>query len=250
MNEAPHSVLVTGAAGAIGRVVCRALSQRGHAVRAYDRRRGGHPEFIQGDLSDAALLEGACRGVDTVVHLAANPTDAPFLEHLVPDNIVGTWRVFEAARLMGVRRVVVASTLQVVDGIARRDGRPIRVEDGTASRNLYAATKVLCEEFARVYALRHNLSTLAVRIGWLPRGPRDEETIRKSPGAREIYLGRGDCGRFFGCAVEAERPAPGDWAVLFATSLPVGAPPVDLEGAKALIGYEAMERWPEGLEER
>ncbi|MBN8216315.1 MAG: NAD(P)-dependent oxidoreductase [Spirochaetes bacterium] len=250
MPTVPHRILVTGAAGAVGRAVCRALGERGHAVRGFDRSPAPElADFVQGDLAESRALGGACDGVDTIIHLAANPTDAPFLERLVPDNIVGTWRVFEAAALRGVGRVIFASTLQVVDGLPREPGRSLGVDAGTACRNLYAATKVLGEEIARVYAHRHGLSTLAARIGWLPRGAYDVETLRRSPAARDIYLGRGDCGRFFCCAVEATRPAPGESAVLYATSLALGPAPFDPAPAERLIGYAARERWPEGLGE-
>jgi len=76
-------VLVTGGAGFIGRHVVRALLERGDAVRAVDSlidqvHHGSPPDpildevdFVHGDVRDASLMARAVRGVDKVVHLAA-----------------------------------------------------------------------------------------------------------------------------------------------------------------------------------
>src|SRR5690242_18831288 len=111
----PKLVLVTGSAGRIGRAVVRELLAQGHRVRGYDLR---PTPFVQqslvGNLNDVAKINEAMNGVDTLIHLAATPDDADFLSELVPNNIVGVYHVFEAARAARVKRLILASSGQVV----------------------------------------------------------------------------------------------------------------------------------------
>jgi len=245
MHGAQHRVLVTGGAGAIGRVVCRQLRADGHAVRSFDRRSAPPAgEGLTGELTDVAALDAACTGMDTVVHLAATTDDADFLTRLLPDNIVGLFQVLEAAVRQHVRRVIVASSIQVVAGIPPPAGRPLRVDDGTCATNHYAATKVLAEEFARLYARKYRMSTLAVRLGWFPRNAAERARMAQHSGFHDIYLSHADAARFFACAVASTMPAPGEWAVVFATSRPAHGPGMDLTPSQAIIGYAPQDMWP------
>lgn len=245
-----HRVLVTGGAGAVGRVVCRALRERGLAVSSFDRRAvSGVDTCHVGDLTDAAAVEAAIAGTDTIIHLGGTPNPADFVSDLVPNNIVGTFHVFEAAVRQHVSRVILASTLQVAGGVQRHPGQPLRLADGTASRNLYAVSKVCLEEMARMYALTHKLSTLAVRIGWFPRNAGEVANMQSHPGAHDIYLSPADCGRFFCAAVEVDAPAAGNWAIVFLTSRPLHGAGLDLDPARQITGYVPLQVWPEGVEE-
>ena len=247
MDRERHRVLVTGGAGAIGQVVCRALRAGGQMVRGFDRRPAVEAdEGLTGELLDAAALDAACAGMDTVVHLAATTDDADFLTRLVPDNVIGLFHVLEAAVRQRVRRVVLASSIQVVNGCRWPADRPLTVADGTCATNHYAATKVLAEECAKLYARKHGLSTLAVRIGWFARNAGEYARIARSRGGQDIYLSHADAARFFTCAVTSPTPVPGAYAVLFATSRPVHRPGVDLETARTVIGYEPQDVWPSG----
>lgn len=242
-------VLVTGGAGSIGRVVCAALQERGHAVRNFDRFAApGVADNVIGDLEDAAAVDAAAADQEAVVHLAAYPNPADFVAVLIPSNFVGVYHVMEAAVHRNVRRVVLASSMQVVNRVPRPPDRPLRVSDGTASTNLYGVSKVFAEEMGRYYANMANLSVLAARIGWFPRNAAEAARIRKMPACQDVYLSHADCGRFFALAVESERPRPGEAAVLFATSRPVQGHGLDLQSAAEWIGYVPQHAWPEGIE--
>ena len=126
-------VLVTGSAGTVGRPVCEALARRGHAVRGFDR--APTPELadaVVADLADGEAVRAAVRGIDAVVHLAAQPVEAPFAE-LVGPNVVGLYNVMDAAREEGVRRIVLASSMMVVSR-ARGAGRGRRAPTRPAPR--------------------------------------------------------------------------------------------------------------------
>ena len=104
-------VLITGAAGGIGRVARQKLAGRYTVLRVLDRAEPGplgpSEEAVVADLADIAALERAMEGIDCVVHLAgvsAEPESNAWPQVLAA-NIAGTHNVFEASRRAGVRRV-------------------------------------------------------------------------------------------------------------------------------------------------
>jgi len=241
-------VLVTGGAGAVGRVVCRALAARGHAVRSFDRTTAPTASDSHvGDLTDPAALDRAMTDVEVVVHLAAYPNDGDFMTQILPSNIVGTWQLMEAARRAGVVRLVLTSSMQTLNALPRPKDRPVAVADGTWPTNTYGVSKVFLEEMAKMYAAEFRMAPVAVRIGWFLRNEKEAANMRG--GGRSIYLSHLDAGRFYCAAVESERPRPGEYVILFATSRPVGGLGPDLATAKEWIGYEPAQAWPEGLED-
>src|SRR5262245_31984021 len=133
----PKRILVTGSAGRIGRAVVAELVARTHRVTGFDIRPtpGLPPErSVVGTLTDAKALHTAATGGQPIIHLAATPDDARFprgtppddgdnfVSELVPNNVVGPYQVMEAARSLGIPRVILASTGQVIDGHLR-DGK-------------------------------------------------------------------------------------------------------------------------------
>jgi nucleoside-diphosphate-sugar epimerase len=240
-----QTVLVTGSAGRLGRAVTAELLDRGHRVRGFDRVGSpGLREAMEGDLTRPADLARAMAGAETLVHLAATPDEDDFLTELLPNNIVGLYHALERARLDGVRRVILASTGQLFRG--HQGPFPITSETPVSPRNWYAATKVLAEAAAQVYAHAHGLEVLVIRCGWCPRSPEQVRELEQSPYGRASYLSPGDAGRCFAAAVEIHRVPR--FTVVHATSLPVGPPRYDLGPARKLLGYAPRDRWPEGLD--
>ncbi len=238
-------VLVTGSAGRLGRAVAAELLARGHRVRGFDRVASPRlPEAVEGDLTRPADLARAMAGIETLVHLAATPDEDDFLTSLLPNNIVGLYHALEQARRGGVRRVILASTCQLFRG--HPGPLPITPETPTSPRNWYAAAKDFLEAAGHVYAHVHGLEVIVIRPGWCPRDAAHAAELEQSPYGRDSYLSPGDAGRCFAAAVEVE-PVP-RYAVVFATSRPVGPPRYDLAPIRALLGYEPRDRWPEGLE--
>ena len=194
-----------------------------------------------------------------MVHLAAAPDDARFprgpapddgdnfLSELVPSNLVGPYHVLEAVRRQGIRRVVLASTGQVIDGHLRAGNVPVTVGLSPRPRYLYACTKVFLEALGQVYAGQHGITILAARLGWCPRDSGQVEEIRKSPLGQDVYLSPGDAGRFFAAAVEAESLPP--FAIVYVTSRYTHSLRYDLDPVRKLVGYEPQDRWPSGAEE-
>jgi len=233
-------VLVTGSAGTVGRPVCDELARRGHVVRGLDlAATPAIADAVVADVADAAAVREAVRGMDAVVHLAAQPHDVPFPE-LVGPNVVGLYNVMNAAREEGVRRLVVASSMMVVAGWMD-SGRPAGVDDRRPV-NHYSLTKLWAEDMAKLYALRFGVSTVVVRLGWMVRNPDEARHMRKL-GIFNYYVSRADGARCFAAAVEVPDVK---YEIVYAASLG-GERVFDMEPARRLLGFEARERWPEGL---
>jgi nucleoside-diphosphate-sugar epimerase len=168
-------VLVTGAAGFIGRWVVGALLAAGHEVLPIDNlvagdersleEFAGHPAlrpFERGDIRDAAACRRWLAGVDAVAHLAASISVQESIDDpttTFENDVVGTFNVLEAARANGAR-VLFMSTCMVYDR-ADRDG--IGEEHPTRPASPYAASKLSGEALTLSYHHAYGLPTTVVR---------------------------------------------------------------------------------------
>ena len=244
MSES-QSVLVTGAAGRVGRAACAELQARGHRVRAFDiHELPRAADSVVGSVTAAAEVRKAMSGVDVVVHLAATPDDDDFMTRLLPNNIIGLYNVLEGARQAGVPRVILASTGQVVMG--HQGPWPITPEAPFSPRNWYASGKVLAEVAGQVYAHVHGLQVIVARLGWCPRDQEHADELAQDEFGKDVYFSHKDAGRFFACAVEARLESP--YCMVFATSRPLHKTRYDITAAEELLGYEPRDVWPEGTE--
>jgi uronate dehydrogenase len=245
-------VVITGAAGSIGRCAVRGLARRGHRVLALDlidRPPEGAAEFRQADITDPAALDAAFAGQEMAIHLAAIPGDADFMTKLLPANYVGLYQVFEAARRANLQRLITVSTSQVVFGHDLQH-QLIRVDAPYAPVNQYAVSKITMEEMGRFYARCHGMQVLVVRPGWLPQNAEQMASIGRNAVTRNYYLSHNDAERFFAAAVETDKLARPDFRVVYAVGRgedeTVG---LDRAPARELLGYEACDRWPNGTPE-
>lgn len=166
-NEASAlRVLITGAAGNIGRTLRAHLKGRYALLRLTDiapqEDAGPGEEVASVDICDMAALEDSMRGIDCVIHLAGVPEEAPW-DKVLPLNIEGCYNVFEAARRAGVRRVVFASSNHAVGFHRRETFIDTRVEPRPDGR--YGVSKVFGEAVGRLYADKYGLSVACLRIG-------------------------------------------------------------------------------------
>lgn len=243
---APQRVLVTGASGAIGTPVCRHLQARGHHVRGFSLEE--HPDLedqIAGDLSDLEAVRHAVKDIDVIIHLGAYPNNADFLQVLLEPNVRGLYHVCAAGAEAGVRRLALASSLQVISG-HQKEGL-IRIEDGAKPTNHYALTKVWAEDMGDMYARVHSLSVINVRVGWFPRNTGEAQRLAQYEHGPRVYFSHDDACRFFERCVESETPYAGECATVFATSLPPDAMRLDLEPARTMLNYQPQDTWPQGI---
>jgi nucleoside-diphosphate-sugar epimerase len=216
-------------------------------VRGFDRApTPGTADYVLGDIGDQVLLRQAAKGVGAIVHLAAVPDDDDFLTKLLPNNIVGLYNMLEAARECGVKRVVLASTGQVVWWQLLDGPWPIVADVPYQPRDWYAITKVCAEMAGQVYARKYDMTVIAVRLGWFPRTPEHAAELASTERGPNLYFSPGDAGRFFRRAVEADLPA--GFTPLYAASRPVKKPVFDLGDAQRLLDWEPLDQWPTGSE--
>ena len=110
------NVLVTGMSGLIGGLLKKHLtSVGGYKLKALNRSNVNDVETHKGDISDLCSIKDAFLNQDTVVHLAAYLGSEGW-EKQHANNVVGTYNVFEAARIAGVKRVVFASSGATISG--------------------------------------------------------------------------------------------------------------------------------------
>ncbi|MGH7834223.1 MAG: NAD-dependent epimerase/dehydratase family protein, partial [Candidatus Binatia bacterium] len=168
-------VLITGA-GLIGCHLAGRLMDAGDQAvlfdlapnREYIGKIAGpdRAEIVAADMRDLPALIGALKryGVDTVVHTAGliGKRVAENTYTGSTNNILGTIHVLEAARLLGLKRVVYVSTFGVYDR-PRISDTVIRETAATGGHNLYTVTKLCSEHLVGAYAFHHNLDTVMIR---------------------------------------------------------------------------------------
>jgi ankyrin repeat protein len=224
-------VLVTGSAGGIAGMFMAAAKGEYDFV-CFDRRPTKDvPGALVGDLSDAEAVRKAVKGCDAVLHLGAfayNNWD--FMGVILPSNIMGVWNILDAAVKEGVKRVVLASTVQTEFGYA--DGVKVSVKMAAWPTNLYAASKVFAENAGLVFHIEHGLSVACIRFG----GVMVPE--------RSGWMGGSDIGLTANDACEIIRRAIDREGIGFAV-VPAysrqAANIKDLEPLKEVLGYEPKE---------
>ncbi len=201
-----RKVLVTGAAGRVGRAFLGYVGDR-YDLRLVDRDAArlapfsAHETLVM-DVADPASCQAACAGMDTVLHLAADPsTQAGFYESLLDNNIKAVYNIFRAAKDQGCRRVVYASSIQVIEGypldVQVRPDAPIK------PMNLYAVGKAFGEAMAHYFAYAEGISSIAVRIGAF-EGNREWNGVQPDGRTLSAFVGKRDLSHLFERCIEIE----------------------------------------------
>ncbi len=173
-------VLITGGTGFIGAYVTRSLAAEGHSVVCYDLLPDGNSldrvltaeqraqvEVLQGDSTDAVAMLRVLseRRIDTVVHLASLLSPAsdanPHLALRV--NSESLLHVFEAARILGLRRVVWASSVAVFGDASLYERLPLPDDAPHKPGGVYGATKSLNEFMAQHYFKTFGVDNIGLR---------------------------------------------------------------------------------------
>lgn len=165
-----RTVLITGATGNIGSKLRSHFSSLGWTLRLLDIEARGDGTIQQADLAnwDAAWVARFV-GVDTVVHLAGDPSPHASWASVQRLNIDLTANVYEAAAAQGVRRVVFASSNWVMAG--HRPGQGVITTDMEPYPvNPYGVSKLVGERMGRSFHERRGLSVICFRIGYAQRG--------------------------------------------------------------------------------
>ena len=203
-------ILITGADGFIGSHLTEALVHQGHKIRAFvfynslgswgwldriSKQTQDGLEITSGDIRDPHGVKEAMNGCEAVLHLAAL-IGIPYSYHspdtYVDTNIKGTLNVLQAARELGVRRIIHTSTSEVY-GTARFV--PITEEHPLQGQSPYSATKIAADQLAYSFYASFGLPVVIIRP-FNTYGPRQSAravipTIisQIASGKRQIKLG-------------------------------------------------------------
>lgn len=184
-------VLITGAAGQIGSTLVKGFGDR-HKIRGLDRvPMPNLDDAIIGDISDFETVRKATEGMDAVIHLT---TSGKEWDDALQNMYVGTYNVFEASRLSGVKRIAYASRAGVLSSQYYPRATVKRTVDlYPRPDSIYTISKVFAEGLGYMYWARHGISTVGVRIG--------NFNLKREQPTHPHELGHGDCVRLWEQAI-------------------------------------------------
>jgi nucleoside-diphosphate-sugar epimerase len=239
-SQRRRRVLVTGAAGNIGsyfaehshgkydlRLMVQYMDESAENLRPFG-------EVVAGDLGDLDQMKEFCRGIDTVVHLAANPDPEATWRALLDANITGTYHMMVAARAAECRRLIYASSIHAVSGypadVQVKTAEPVNPGD------LYGVSKCFGEALGRYMAEQEGLSVIALRIGAF----QPLETVRDEKSGialLDAFVSRRDLNQLIERCIDVENL---QFAILHGLSNN-RFKRLDISDARALVGYDPQD---------
>lgn len=193
-----NRVLLTGAAGHLGRELRRRLAGRFPVLRLSDvadmEAAGPGEEVVRCDLSNAAAVAELCRDVDVILHFGGRSNEDDW-GTILSANIAGAVNLWEAARQAGVKRIVFASSNHVI-GLYRRSTR-IDHRAPAAPDSRYGLSKAFGEDLAALHAYKYGIAALCIRIGSSFAEPADARQL-------STWLSFGDLIRIIEVGLEAD----------------------------------------------
>ncbi len=169
-----RTILLTGAAGDVGTRLRPMLAARYDRVILSDRVEiedlAPNETFRAAVLDDAQAVAAACKGATGIVHLGGQPVEAPW-EVIEPSNIGGFHTLMAAAHAAGARRMVFASSNHAIGMYPRN--RRLGVGDPPRPDGLYGLSKAFGEALCALYADKHGMRCLSIRIGNVADRPAD-----------------------------------------------------------------------------
>lgn len=173
-------VLVTGAAGVLGRAVTELFErEEGVQLRLTDvAPMETRHEFRAADLAKPEQLTALCAGVEVLVHIAAiHPWKRYTTEQYLRCNIDGTYNILAAAIAGGVQRVIYTSSVAAI-GMGRNDSVPLPWDETKppefAPGDVYGFSKHVGEEVCRGFSRQGKFSYVALRPGMFIPTPEDD----------------------------------------------------------------------------
>ncbi len=216
-------VALTGASGRVGSRILPILSEI-HTIKGLDLQSGciAGTKIHPVDLLDLEATIEALQGTRAIIHSAIasysqqvnEGIDHSILKdynrRMLDVNIKGTYHVFEAARLIGIPRVIYISSLTVVMGdLSRRCDLDEQLPPDP--RNVYACTKLFGEQIARLYQRMYGIETFCLRLGQpYPLGLPQEKQWMEDAYMKGTFVSLSDVARAIDCALRAN---PEQWGI-------------------------------------
>jgi uronate dehydrogenase len=221
-----NRILLTGAAGELGKVLRASLAPMATRLRLNDRFDLGptapHEEPAVADLADADAVMAMVDGVDAIVHFGGASRERPW-QDVLDSTIRGSYHLYEAARRHGVPRVIFASSIHAVGFAASEaatDERSPHMPD-----TLYGVSKCFVEDLSKLYWSKWGIETACLRILSCVDQPQDRRHLA-------TWLSHGDLAHLVERCLLASRIGH---TVIYGVSANAGAPVVNRHAGH--IGY-------------
>jgi uronate dehydrogenase len=171
-------LLLTGAAGGLGKVLREPLKANCNVLRLSDHidfgQAGSNEEIMQADLSDADAVDAMVQGVDAIIHLGGVSVEGP-VGPIFRANILGLYHLYESARKHGVKRIIFASSNHVTGFY--KQSETITADHAPRPDGMYGVSKAFGEDLSRMYFDRYGIETACIRIGSSFPEPRDRRML-------------------------------------------------------------------------
>jgi nucleoside-diphosphate-sugar epimerase len=180
-------------------------------------------------LLDLEGLKTLCADMDTVVHMAGDPSPTATWQELLDANIIGTYNIFVAAKAAGCRRVIHASSIHAVSGYPA--DVQVKTTEPVNPGDLYGVSKCFGEALGRYMAEKEGLSVITLRIGAF----QPPESVRKESGIRmlDAWVSHRDLNQLINRCIEVENVR---FAILHGLS-DNRFKRLDISDARELVGY-------------
>ncbi len=171
-------VLLTGASGDIGTRLRKLLRPIYPELILSDLKTpanlGPDETFVPADLSKFNEVSHIVNGAEGIIHLGGFSVEGPW-DTILNSNIIGAYNLYEAARQAGVRRIIFASSNHAVGFYPR--SKTIAPDVTPLPDTRYGLSKMFGEGLAALYAYKHGIGTLAIRIGNVGDQPLDKRRL-------------------------------------------------------------------------
>ena len=170
-----QTVAVTGGSGKLGAWVIKLLQEEGYRVVSLDERRSDHLKCkqLKINLTDLGQVVGGLQGAEAVIHLAAIPAPRGFTnEYIFTNNVQSTYHVFEAAALLGIRKVVAGSS-ESSYGFAwapvpfSPDYVPVDEDHPQQPQECYGLSKIVGEKTGEMFHRRTGMQVMSLRYSMI-----------------------------------------------------------------------------------
>ena len=246
-----RKVLITGGAGLIGSLMIDNLGDK-YEFSSLDLVENPIVHSTVANIDDFDAIAPAFAGVDTVIHLAANPHPDGSWESNLQNNFIATSNVFELAKQNGVKRVIFASSNHSEGGnyldapgrhvnegkyeLLKQDNYELITETHRIRPDgYYGVAKAYGEALGSYYNDYHGLNSFHLRIGWVIR---DNDPTVSSHGLT-LWLSHGDLVQIMDLCISA--PESYRYDIFNATSDNTWKI-FDISHAKEALGYKPQDR--------
>ena len=238
-NDVRRRVLVTGAGGRIGSYFAE------HSHHKYDLvlmerelddsmdKLKSFGQVVEGDITNLDRMKELCEGIDTVVHMAADPSPSATWQSVRDLNISGTYNTMVAAKAAGCRRLIYASSIHAVSGypadVQVKTSEPVNPGD------LYGVSKCFGEALGRYMAEQEGLSVIALRIGAFQ--PIEKAQQEESLSMMDAFVSHRDLNQLINRCIDVENIK---FAILHGLSNN-HFKRLDISDARELVGYDPQD---------